>query len=65
MFIPFNNIDRFIKNNRISDIFIGAWEHQNRGVCWINNELVALVYIPYTEGDEDVVKETIRRNTFL
>lgn len=52
------NIDHFIQSNRISDIRTSGWEHESRGVCWINNELIAIVYNPFTEGDDDSNKET-------
>ncbi len=47
------DIDKFISSNRISDIGIGAWEHENRATCWVDKETIAVVYNPFTEGDEN------------
>jgi hypothetical protein len=47
------DIEHFISSNRIAGIAIGAWEHENRAVCWIDDQTVAVAYHPFTEGDED------------
>jgi hypothetical protein len=47
------DIDKFVKSNRISDIRIGGWEHENRATCWVDNETIAVAYNPFTEGDEN------------
>lgn len=52
------DIDTFISSNRITDIDIGGWEHENRAVCWIDAVTVAVVYNPFTEGDDDATKDT-------
>lgn len=46
------DIKKFINNNRISDIKIGFWEHENRAVCWIDDETIAVAYNPFIEGDD-------------
>lgn len=46
------DIGKFISDNRISFICIGVWEHQDRSVCWVANDLMAVVYDPFAEGDE-------------
>lgn len=46
------DIENFITSNRISDLSIGGWEHENRATCWVDNETIAIVYNPFTEGDE-------------
>ncbi|MGL4583016.1 MAG: hypothetical protein ACRCVU_08545 [Flavobacterium sp.] len=53
-------IDDFIKNNRISDIHIAAGEHISRSICWINDNTIAIEYDPYTEGDDEATKETLK-----
>jgi len=47
------DIERFICSNRISALGIGAWEHENRATCWVDNETIAVAYNPFTEGDEN------------
>jgi hypothetical protein len=47
------DLEHFISSNRIADIGIGSWEHENRAVCWIDDQTVAVAYHPFTEGDED------------
>ena len=47
------DIEQFISSNRISDLRIGAWEHENRAACWIDNDTIAIAYNPFTEGDEN------------
>jgi hypothetical protein len=47
------NIEHFISSNRISDLRIGAWEHENRATCWVDNETIAVAYNPFTEGDDN------------
>lgn len=47
------DIENFINSNRISALGIGAWEHENRAICWIDNETIAVAYNPFIEGDEN------------
>ncbi|AXE19026.1 hypothetical protein DR864_15345 [Runella rosea] len=47
------DIEHFINSNRIADVKIGAWNHENRAVCWIDGETVAIAYNPFTEEDEN------------
>ena len=46
------NIDRFINNNRISDIIIDGWQHENRSVCWIDDQTIVVGYDPKVEEEE-------------
>lgn len=46
-------IEKFITSNRISAIDIGAWEHENRATCWVDNQTIAVAYNPFTEGEEN------------
>lgn len=52
------DIDNFISSNRISDLRIGTWEHENRATCWVDNETIAVIYNPYIEGDENSTKDS-------
>lgn len=52
------NTQKFIKSNRISEINIGYWEHENRAVCWISHNKIAIAYNPLTEGDETANQTT-------
>lgn len=47
------DIEKFISSNRISDLKIGAWEHENRATSWVDDETIAVVYNPFTEGDKN------------
>lgn len=47
------DIEKFISSNRISDLRIGTWEHENRAVCWVNNNTIAIAYNPLIEGDDN------------
>jgi hypothetical protein len=47
------DIDHFIQSNRIAYQYIAFGEHENRAVCWINSNTIAVTYHPYTEGDEN------------
>lgn len=52
------DIEDFINNNRISDLNIGVWEHENRATCWIDNDTIAVAYSPFEEEhDEDEEEE--------
>lgn len=53
------DIDEFIRSSRISALSIGAWEHENRATCWIDNETVAVVYNPFREGDENSTQDSL------
>lgn len=52
------DIEQFISSNRISDLRIGVWEHENRATCWVENDTIAVVYNPFTEGDEDSTRDS-------
>ena len=52
------DIENFISSNRISDLRIGVWEHENRAACWVNNETIAVAYNPFTEGDENSTSDS-------
>ena len=52
------DIEAFIHSNRISELRVGTWEHENRATCWIDNETIAVVYNPFTEGDENSTKDS-------
>ena len=52
------DIEHFITNNRIADISIGGWEHENRAICWIDSDTVAVAYEPLAEFDKGATKET-------
>ncbi len=51
-------VDNFINSNRIKEISIGGWQHDNRAVCWIDSITVAVAYSPLMEGDNGATKET-------
>lgn len=52
------NVEDFIKNPLISARSIGGWEHDNRAVCWVDDETIAVAYDPRSEGDDDATKDT-------
>lgn len=52
------NIQDFISNPRIVEKQIGGWEHNDRPVCWIDHQSVAVAYSPLEEGDEDATEES-------
>jgi hypothetical protein len=52
------DIERFINSNRISDLTIGRWEHENRATCWVDSKTIAVLYNPYAEGDENATENT-------
>ncbi len=52
------DVENFINSNRISDIKIGFWEHENRAVHWIDEETIAITYNPFTEGDDDASSDS-------
>ncbi|MBS0030816.1 hypothetical protein ACTJJ0_27280 [Chitinophaga sp. 22321] len=47
----------FISNPRIRDKRVNYWEHNNRGVCWIDNATVAVTYHPYSDDEEGAAKD--------
>ncbi|WP_298510103.1 hypothetical protein [uncultured Kordia sp.] len=51
-------VEDFIENPRIAAIHIGGWEHNDRAVCWIANDTVAVAYNPIEEDDEDAHKDS-------
>lgn len=51
-------INEFINSNRISDIYMGSWEHENRPTCWINEKTIATYYDPFLEDNDDTSTET-------
>lgn len=53
-------IEDFIKNNRISDIYTAGGEHVDRPICWIDNDTIAIAYDPYVEGDEEATKDSLK-----
>lgn len=53
------DIPDFIKNPRIKDLIVDYWEHNNRGVCWIDNQTVAVTYDPVRDDDEEKFEEGI------
>lgn len=52
------DIKDFMTNNRIKDLKLGNWEHENRATCWMDNNMIAVVYDPFTEGDDYATAET-------
>jgi hypothetical protein len=52
-------IEKFINSNRISDLKVGVWEHENRAACWVNNETIAVVCNPFTEGEENSTVDSL------
>jgi hypothetical protein len=52
------DIEDFITNNKIAYTHIGYWEHDNRGVCWIDDETVAVLYNPFGESEDGATKES-------
>ncbi|MGL5274514.1 hypothetical protein SAMN04488018_11247 [Myroides marinus] len=53
-------IEDFIKNNRISDIYTAGGEHVDSPLCWVNNNTIAIAYDPYAEGDEEATKGSLK-----
>jgi hypothetical protein len=51
-------LEKFIESHRISNLRIGAWEHENRATCWVDNNTVAVLYNPFSEGDENSTMDT-------
>jgi hypothetical protein len=51
------NVDHFIHSPRIADKRIDSWEHNNRGVCWINDNTVAVTFHPVKDDDEDAPRD--------
>jgi hypothetical protein len=47
------DIDNFLSTHRISYSIIGGWEHENRGVCWIDDTTIAVTYNPLIDEDEE------------
>jgi len=50
------DINDFVANRRIKDVAIGRWEHNDRAVCFVNNDTIAVIHNPnldvlYQEGD--------------
>lgn len=43
------DIEDFISNHRIKDTAVGGWEHENRGICFVDDETVAVLYNPCIE----------------
>lgn len=59
------DIEKFISSNRISYSTIGAWEHETRVTCWIDDETVAVVYDPFIQGDDDATKDSLHEIHFI
>lgn len=51
------DIAHFISSNRIAHKRINGWEHNNRGVCWVDDNTVAVTYHPYSDEEDDAIKE--------
>lgn len=47
------DIDNFLSTHRISCLNIGGWEHEDRGVCWIDDATIAVTYNPLIDDDEE------------
>jgi hypothetical protein len=52
------DLDHFINSNRISSILISAGEHENRAVCWMNANTVAVASHSFTEDVEGATAES-------
>lgn len=54
-------IDDFVTNSHIKDINLFVGEHENRSMCWIDNDTIAIEYNPYIEDeaneDGDLLQE--------
>lgn len=50
------DVDHFITSNRILGETIDAWEHDNRAVCWIDNDHVVVAVNPYLEQEEEALE---------
>lgn len=46
-------VNNFITNNRIQDILIFSGEHENRSICWVNNNTLAVEFDPALEEEYD------------
>lgn len=46
------NVDHFIHSPRIAYKRIDSWEHNNRGVCWIDDTRVAVTFHPVRDDEE-------------
>lgn len=51
------DIAHFISSNRVAHQRINGWEHNNRGVCWVDDDTVAVTYHPHADDEEDAVKD--------
>lgn len=52
------NVQDFIENPRISVRSIYSWEHDDRAVCWIDNQTIAVAVDPRVEDDETATKDS-------
>lgn len=50
------DIEDFISNHRIKAMHLGEWTHANRGICFVDDVTVAVLYNPCAE--DDAVKDT-------
>lgn len=53
------DLEHFMTNNRIAEELIDGWEHNNRGVCWIDDDTIAVTYNPYEEGEDNSNEESL------
>ena len=51
------DVEHFINSPRIADKLIDSWEHNNRGVCWIDDTTVAVTFHPVRDDEDDAPKD--------
>lgn len=51
------DVEHFISSPRIADKQIDSWEHNNRGVCWIDDTTVAVTFHPRRDDAEDATAD--------
>jgi len=47
------DLEHFITDNRIRDKNLGAWEHNHRSACWVDEKKIAVAYNPNENWDEE------------
>lgn len=47
----------FIENHRIKAEQVGCWEHNGRGLCFLDNDTIAVLCNPYLDDEDDAVKD--------
>lgn len=45
------DVDHFIKSDTLRACTVGAGDHQNRAICWIDNKTIAITHHKYFDGD--------------